>query len=260
MQTIYPFEEPETAAYFALPGASGDWFTVNEAIKKIKYGSGLTLSTVSLNGSFATNLFLTRVQYTSTGLPTNDGRWWAGFNLAITETTHTATTTAIAAATAEELSNVLNTSTCGNNGYSTFDGATATGFHAIRTSGNCAAGTAKEIHLVQNALYKLSATISLASGALPQWAIYNNWSTSGSNYGLLATMAIGSNVAYVSPNTATATGTVYLRNTTNTEYTVSQLTAQTVTAPDSSGVTTGAWTLNGLSLTAASYSVTITHP
>jgi hypothetical protein len=49
MSTVYRHLEPETVVYQTLPSATQTQFTTNENIKLIKYGSGITLSSITAN-------------------------------------------------------------------------------------------------------------------------------------------------------------------------------------------------------------------
>ena len=49
MSTVYRHLEPETVVYQTLPSAAQTQFTTNENIKLIKYGSGITLSSITAN-------------------------------------------------------------------------------------------------------------------------------------------------------------------------------------------------------------------
>jgi len=80
MQTIYRNLEPETVNYFSLSGATGDQFLLNENIKLIKYGAGVSLSSIACNLSTVNGTaFITNPVFTTTGVPSNDLRWAVGF-------------------------------------------------------------------------------------------------------------------------------------------------------------------------------------
>ena len=49
LSTVYRHLEPETVVYQTLPSAAQTQFTTNENIKLIKYGSGITLSSITAN-------------------------------------------------------------------------------------------------------------------------------------------------------------------------------------------------------------------
>ena len=78
-QTNYRHLDPETVAYNTLVnGVNPNWQTLNEAIKQIKYGSGITLTSVALNRSdVALTAFITNPVFTYAGppaLPSSDLR------------------------------------------------------------------------------------------------------------------------------------------------------------------------------------------
>ena len=58
--------------------------------------------------------------------------------------------------------------------YSTFDGASATGFHAISTSGTDFAGTVDEVVFVAGKQYAITFTATLTSGQVPYIDGYDN--------------------------------------------------------------------------------------
>ncbi len=53
--TIFPAVEQETATYGGLPSPTGTQFTNNENVKTIKYGSGISLSSLTVNISGGTS-------------------------------------------------------------------------------------------------------------------------------------------------------------------------------------------------------------
>ncbi len=129
------------------------------------------------------------------------------------------------------------TGNCANSGaigYDTFDGATPTGFHAIKSSGgNKSAGTADELVLVVGSLNKRIAELVLFSGTTPTWRL-----TAGID-GVLWTEAVimtaGSNTEY-SNLMLGGTGIIYFVNSTNVEYTLSVLSSKQVTEPAATGI------------------------
>ena len=79
--TVYRHLEPETVAYNTLSSPTGDQFTLNEQIKAIKYGSGITLSGLTCKLSLVNGTaFITN--------PSVDLRQYVGYKITITETTH----------------------------------------------------------------------------------------------------------------------------------------------------------------------------
>lgn len=75
----YVYLEPETLNYLKLSGASTDWFTINENIKAVKYGSGKVLAALTCNLSlvngtaFITNPSVDLRQYVGFKITLNDG-------------------------------------------------------------------------------------------------------------------------------------------------------------------------------------------
>ncbi|MFA6972689.1 MAG: hypothetical protein WC208_15000 [Gallionella sp.] len=79
MQTIHRLLEPETLVYNALTSKGYDQFTVNEMIKAVKYGSGVTLTSQTLNlSTVAGSVFGSN--------PLTDLRWTKGFKITLTDT------------------------------------------------------------------------------------------------------------------------------------------------------------------------------
>ncbi len=111
------------------------------------------------------------------------------------------------------------------NDYNTFDGASATGFHAIATGGANAktAGTADEISFVSGKKYRLSFNMSLASGTLPKAGIFEQQIAGADISDELFTDTVsGQNNMEFTCNTTT-TGVARFSNSAQTasEYTVS---------------------------------------
>lgn len=153
--------------------------------------------------------------------------------------------------------------------YDTFDGVSATGFHAVKsTAGSKYAGTADEIAVVAGWLLKRAASLNLASGTVPQWSLRSH--IGGVLWGApQAPMASGANAAY---ETLTAGGTGVLRfvSGSNGDFTVSGISVKQVLTPSATGVTivsaSGGTTFNWTSKDAAfnyadasGYTVTITN-
>ncbi len=120
----------------------------------------------------------------------------------------------------------LNVSNCvnggGANAYDTFDGISATGFHAIETAGAARAGTADEIAFVSSVKYGISFTATLTSGEAP-----NVMLAPGDTGALIQdegefTATAGANYFEATCN-STETGLVRFINTIATEYTIADL-------------------------------------
>jgi hypothetical protein len=137
-----------------------------------------------------------------------------------------------AAGTGEMLGDALNISNCVNVSYDTFDGASPTGFHAIKsTAGNKISTTAIEIPFVAGALFKTTYTV--ADGTISSVAPRN---ASAATIGPSAVGAIGDNTNYACV-TETVTRGLYFISTANVEYTLSNLAIKKVTAPSITGAT-----------------------
>jgi hypothetical protein len=234
--------EPETLTYFQLPGASGDIDVINTAIWNIKYGTGLTLDTVSLNISAATNLFLTRAQYTSTGLPTNDFRWIPQGTTKITlnDGTNSATMRAVSAGSAETLGSNLVVGWDFTSGWLTDSGVTINNSTQFVSTGN---GGVKKDLMTLNRLYKSKLAGSTSSAGI---TLTNS---------AFSTTYASANLANYSYQTAVTDTNLRIRNSGAGTTTVTLLESWPVTAPDASGIVFDNLTLGSLNVNAASYSV-----
>ena len=140
-----------------------------------------------------------------------------------------------AAGSGETNNGPLNVSNCANLDYSTFDGISSSGFHAIYGgSALKAGGTADEIAFVENALFKTNYTISGNTGQLANSVFRSN--LSGSLWGSFFATTAGANVIYANPLYA-GTGVLQFYSTAAAEYTVSSLAVGQVLTPSASGAT-----------------------
>jgi len=130
----------------------------------------------------------------------------------------------------------LNVSACENRagvyGYDTFDGESATGFHAKKTgtSYSGTAGTADEISFTDGISYIVTFTATLTSGAVPVAVIstsLNGASKSDEGY---YTIQVGANIAVFTAN-ETMTGVFYCNTGTAevAEYTIASLSVKQIT-------------------------------
>lgn len=114
----------------------------------------------------------------------------------------------------------LSTSSMANSDYDTFDGASATAFHAVyTTSGTQNAGTADEVVFTEGRSYIAAFTATLTSGAAPTVDIKSalggtSWSAAGAQ-----TVTAGQNAKTFLCATA-GTGVVDFQNTAAAEYTI----------------------------------------
>ena len=151
--------------------------------------------------------------------------------------------------------------------YETFDGASATGFHAIKSAiGAKYAGTADQIIYSAGVLYKVGFTLTRTSGLGPE-KVGHRASLSGTLHGMNYTPAAGANIAY-STATESSTGLLSFYSgggaPETTEFTVAGITFKPVLAPSATGVTI--WDLTddnwvsdgGIDPNAASFTATIT--
>ena len=120
--------------------------------------------------------------------------------------------------------NLISSSTV-NSSYTTFDGASADGFHAIWGSGTQRGGTADEIVFELGKMYKIEFNLSLASGALPFLRARIAIATSPTLFS--SNTVSGSNVFYFVCNSA-MTGLLEFSSTSASEYTISGLTTKEV--------------------------------
>lgn len=118
-----------------------------------------------------------------------------------------------------------NVSTCVNSGsfpYTTFSGASATGFTATSNgTGVQSAGTATELSIVQGKNYIVSFDLTLTSGTLPAIAIAPTFG--GVTNGLSATAAIGHNVFTFTAATTATSLLEFTNSNTASSYAVSNL-------------------------------------
>ena len=125
---------------------------------------------------------------------------------------------------AEAYQRAKNFATCVNGDYGTFDGASATGFHAVSDgSTSHEGGTADEIVVKNGKVYTVSFTLVLTSGTAPTINLLTALNgTALSDEGATAS-ADGSNTLTFTAS-ASGTGVVQFQNvSTATEYTVSSL-------------------------------------
>jgi len=119
---------------------------------------------------------------------------------------------------------VFNTSNTENLNYDTFDGISATGFHAVSSSGTKYGGTADEIPCIAGDIYKVSFDLILTSGQGPRLQTKDYLAGTPSvtivNYGVIT--ASGS-YSYTWKEEYTGTGVLQFLNTSATEYTISNL-------------------------------------
>lgn len=132
----------------------------------------------------------------------------------------------------------------GANAYTTFSGASATGFSATSDGGGThLAGTPVEVVIVSGKKYRVSFDLVLNSGTAPDYGIYatlggGNWT------GDTQTSANGSN-SYIFTATSGGTGVIQFRNaTTTTDFVLSNLDVVEVgstlsLSPD--GIKDGTW-------------------
>lgn len=113
-------------------------------------------------------------------------------------------------------------------GYDTFDGASATGFHAISDGSHEAKGTtADEISFVSGSVYAITYSISVTSGQRPTF--YLRQSVSGGTV-YINHSAVSETIYYVA--TVTEDVTAYLYNSAvATEYTVSNFSVHKLVTP-----------------------------
>ncbi len=147
-----------------------------------------------------------------------------------------------AAGTSEGLGDAANVSNCVNGGggaaYDTFDGVSATGFHAINTYVGTVkrCGTADEIVVQTGELWKIGISVSLASGTLPSAQFRASFGGSYLGVAWSPNISSGGNAWYTT-TIVNSTGVVEIISGADSEFTVSNLTASKVTAPSSSGAT-----------------------
>lgn len=118
-----------------------------------------------------------------------------------------------------------NVNTCVNRpdglGYNTFDGASATGFHAVNVSGTGIGGTADEISVSAFGSLLITFDLDLTSGSLPVISIRETINSNGSISSALSCVNGSNSIVLVSGVTTTAC--VQWANTTASEFTVSNL-------------------------------------
>jgi len=122
---------------------------------------------------------------------------------------------------AQQLGADLNVSNCENDSYDSFDGASATGFHAVyTTSGTQVAGTADEVSFVSGQKYIVTFDATLTSGQAPYFAL--KYSFGGGYLTGTPIAESGSNVYEFTP-AATTTGVLAFLNNAAAEFTISNL-------------------------------------
>jgi hypothetical protein len=194
--------------------------------------------------------------------PNTDLSAYVGRFLTLTAGGKTLTGWAKAAGTAETLGDAKNVSNCVNDAalpFSTFSGASATGFHAHSTGdAGGRAGTADEITWVAGELQKVTFTHVDTSG---MFATYFDTALDGSD-----ALRIANGTSYTTMPSS-QTGVVKMFNGDNAEFTISNLAVKQVLAPGATGLTivsakggtTYNWTSKevGFDENAASFTLTI---
>lgn len=142
--------------------------------------------------------------------------------------------------TGETLGDTLNVSNCLNMAspfdYNTFDGESATGFHAVNTSGAIKiATTADELALVAGGLFKPVFTLTLTSGQAPSTSFRDSFGSA--NLGRNAVLSTAGANSYYTTLTASVTGLLRFDTMLNSEYTVADLAIKQVLTPANTGVT-----------------------
>jgi hypothetical protein len=261
--------EPETITYLALPGANLDARTVNNYIKAVKYGSGVTFAsqTCNISNPETSPLFITN--------PLTDIRWATGFYLTLTETTNTLKVLVGAAGTGETYgADILPNNTAVSD--SSTEGNATTGWastldtfesSAISPSVgtynfHCVSSTTQNYSVTKNAtasaLYKTNINYKKVSGV----NYYEIWSTDvGLQYFSLIITALTytSITRYLTQSRSTGFySKVQVGNAAAAElYTDNQYIEQ-VLAPSATGVWFSAPVVTGaFNYNAASYTVTI---
>jgi len=138
----------------------------------------------------------------------------------------------------------LNVSSCVNQSYDTFDGASSTGFHAAYTgTGTQRAITHDEIPYVLGKRYSVSFNATLTSGRAP--IVYPLACVGGTSVGATAqTIVAGANLLEFTATTTT-TGVVQFYNTAAAEYTIDSLAVRQLGATlalEPEGINTTNWT------------------
>jgi hypothetical protein len=144
-----------------------------------------------------------------------------------------------AAGSGETLGSALNTTNATNSAgypYDTFDGVSATGFHAVSLATAIKVGGTPAISYIAGTLYKTSFTYTKASGGnvytVPRLANFYD------NIGPTVTRSTsGTYTQYGVVTSTTATGTWAFSTAAAVEFTVSNLSVQQVLTPSSTGVT-----------------------
>lgn len=264
MQTIYPHLEPETLTYNALTSKGLDQFTANTYIRAVKYASGVTFFSITARVSNVASY------YFMSGPSSDILRPFSGFYATLTDTANKAKKVllgAVGLVAGETVGSTLNVSTCVNDNvapYETFDGASATAFHAINSAGGMGfGGTADELAITSGALYKAAFSLSLAAGTIPDTVSLGINLNNGGAVRKGPTVA-GANTFYLTCN-ATTTGQfgidiVGTGSGFASEFTVSSLAFAQVLTPSVDGIW---YTLvsedSGWSPNSASYTVAISR-
>ena len=144
-----------------------------------------------------------------------------------------------AAGTGETLGSTLNVSNCINSvgySYATFDGASASGFHAVGSGATSSGGTAKEIAYSSGGLYKVVYTYTKTSGG----NVYS--APAQENHltviGATTTKSVsGSAVGYTVVTATVTNGTWKWSTASAVEFAISDLVIKQVLTPSATGAT-----------------------
>jgi hypothetical protein len=158
--------EPETCAYMSLTGVSGDMRAINSNIKDVKFGSGLSLTSQTMNlSTVAGTAFVTN--------PLTDFRPYVGFKITLTAEGKTLVGWIKAAGTGETLGSEL-PATWLNNGCEVFTSSGADITEATNTSSYGMVGTNLLAADATRKLFKTTINTNIAIYFFygsPQWAI-----------------------------------------------------------------------------------------
>jgi hypothetical protein len=279
-QTLHRHLEPETVVYQGLSAAAQTQFVTNENLKSIKYGSGITLASITANFSlvdgtaFVTNPSVDLRAYVGFKLTTNDGSVGYVKAAGTGETLGTELSpnnTAISDGVAEANAT---TGWGANSSPTTFE-STGTGtphsgsyhFHIVATGANKGFQSSPAIGTTSGWLTK-HVVWGLSTGEPIHFNVYNSTSaTLLANTGSITPLTYASSTLYA---TAIDAGVRLLGRTFGTNLTTfyaDTFSAKQVLAPSATGVTivttaggsTYNWAAKGTTPNAASFTFSISR-
>jgi hypothetical protein len=243
--------EAETAAYMSLPSPGLDVATANTYILAVKYGAGVTLSSVTFNTSnpATSPLFLSN--------PSVDLRWMKGFYVTISDGTNTLKVLVGTAGTGESYTDII-----GGTNPALKNGNFSAGDTVWGKNTNVTISENKALWTAATANDSLSQSNTVIASALYKTTVVYDSITAGTmrpyfTVAGLTKTAAGTYIDYITK--AAGDANLYIQcRTTPTTAQVGSIVFQQIITPSLLGVWFSDPTGSSLNYNAASYTVTVT--